>query len=114
MPDLKTRIQQHLEKKGTYDPSVDDDMIDDLIENTQFAKRIFKQLIEEGPIVYQYTLPPRGKASLNPLLNGYQMMMRNVYQLAAKLGINRNDRLKLKIIEKKNQDALDALLNEDK
>jgi phage terminase small subunit len=85
--------------------------VDDLIANTKFAHKIFEQLISEGPIVYHQTSNARN-ARLNPLINGYQMMMRNVYQLSAKLGINRNDRLKLKIVEQKEKDELDKLLSQ--
>ncbi len=100
MADLRTRIIEHLKVKGTYDENVDDDMVDDLVENTMFTKKIFKQLKSEGAIIEYMTTSGSRMTKINPLLNAYQMMMRNVYQLSAKLGINRNDRLKLKIIEK--------------
>lgn len=111
MADLRTRIIEHLKKKGTYDPDVDDDMVDDLIANTKFAKQIFTQLLKEGPTIVKVTSHSRNTI-INPLINGYQMMMRNVYQLSTKLGINRNDRLKLKIVEQKEKDELDKLLSQ--
>lgn len=110
MADLKARIIEHLETKGNFEKGVDLDMIDDLVDNTKLAKEIFKKLKEEGAVIYYVTTSGSTVSKLNPLLNAYQMTMRNVYQLASKLGINRNDRLKLKLIEKKAQDEFDSLM----
>lgn len=111
MKSLKARIIEHLENRGTYDPEVDDDMIDDLIMNTEFGKEIFKKLKEEGPVMRYHTTSGSILSKINPLMNAYQMTQRNVFQLASKLGINRSDRLKLKIVEQKEKDELDNLLN---
>lgn len=110
--DIRSRIIDHLKKKGTYDPGIDDDAVDELIENAVFSRKIFKQLIKEGAVIEYNTTNGSRMTKINPLLNAYQMMMRNVFQMSAKLGINRNDRLKLKIIEKKEQDEFQKLMDE--
>lgn len=109
---LRERLIHHLESSGGFSAEVDTDMVDDLVENIAFTKKIFKQLKEEGAVIEYITTSGSRMTKINPLLNAYQMMMRNVYQLAAKLGINRNDRLKLKLIEKQQLDELDKLLEE--
>jgi len=109
---LYERILEHLKQKGTYDPGVDDEMAQDLYDNTLLAKKIFKQLVKEGPIIEYQTTSGSPMTKINPLMNCYQMQMRNVYQLASKLGINRADRLKLKIIETKNNVMFDQLMDE--
>ena len=112
MAGLRERIIEHLQKKGTYDPNVDDDMIDDLIANTKFAKKIFKELLKEGAVIEYITTSGSRMTKINPNLNAYQMVMRNVYQLSTKLGINRNERMRLKLIETQQQDELDKLLDD--
>lgn len=110
MATLRERIVKHLNEKGNYDPRVDDDMIDDLIFHTDLAKNLMKRLKTEGPIMEYYSTSGSKMMKMSPVLNALQMTLRNVYQLSAKLGINRNDRLKLKIVEQKHQDELDKLL----
>jgi phage terminase small subunit len=48
---------------------------------------------------------------MNPTLAAYQVLNRNVFQLARKLGIDRGERIKMKIIEQTQADELDKLLD---
>jgi len=109
---LRERIIEHLKTKGTYDPNVDDDQVDELIENSMFAKRIFKELLKEGAILHLVDRSGNPYTKMNPAMNAYQMMMRNVFQMSSKLGISRSDRLKLKIVEMKREDEFSKLMNE--
>lgn len=109
MANLRSRIINHLTEKGNFDPQVDEDMIDDLIDNCMLAKTLFKRIMTEGAVLEYTTTSGSRMIKMSPALNAYQMVMRNVYQLSSKLGINRNDRMKLKIIEKKQQDELDRI-----
>lgn len=111
MSTLKQRIVDHLKIKGNYDPTVDDEQIDDLIEMTAFAKELFKQLKKEGAVLYYTTTSGSRLSKLNPMLNAFQMCKRDVFQIAAKLGINRADRMKLKILEIKDADSFDEMMN---
>lgn len=111
MATLKDRIVTHLESKGNYDPNVDDDMIDDLVYHTAIAKTLMKKLQTEGAILEYYTTSGSKMLKLSPTLNALQMVQRSIYQLSTKLGIDRSSRLKLKIIEEKQQDELDKLLS---
>ena len=108
---LRERILEHLKSKGTFDEKVDEMMLDDLLENLEFTKKIFKELRTEGSVI-EYTMG-NGHiiTKLNPKMNAYQMMQKNVFQLCSKLGINRNDRLKLKLIEKQEKDEFEKLFN---
>lgn len=111
MAGLKQRIIEHLEKKGTYDPSVDDDMVDELIQNMILSKKTFKELKEQGVTIEYITGNGSIMRKMNPTLAAYQVLSRNVYQLARKLGIDRGERIKMKIIETQQQDEFDDLMN---
>jgi P27 family predicted phage terminase small subunit len=108
----KERIVEHLKSKGTYDPGVDDEVIDDLIENITLSRKVMKQIKTEGVIQTYITTSGSIMSKMNPLVGIYQMFQRNTHQLSSKLGINRNDRLKLKLIDAQRADELDKLLNE--
>jgi len=112
MANLKTKIIKHLQEKGSYSEEIDSDMIDDLIENTIFAKKVFKQLKEEGAVISYVTQAGSHMTKINPLLSAHQILTRNVYQLASKLGLNRSDRMRLKLIEQKTKDELDKLMED--
>ena len=45
MADIRTRIIEHLQKKGTYDPNVDDDMVEEMIENSNSDASIAKPIV---------------------------------------------------------------------
>lgn len=107
---LKERIITHLKNKGEYDENVDSDMIDDLIDNAEMAKKCMKELKTQGVLVTRTFADGTEVTKMNPLVNIYQMFLRNANQICGKLGINRSDRLRLKIIEKKTADALDQIL----
>lgn len=110
--DLRQRIINHLTTKGNYDPNIDDDNIDDLIELTELTKQTLKTLKKEGVVTYYTTTSGSRVSKLNPLLNAYQMMKRDVFQMTSKLGISRSDRMKLKILEIKAEDGFDQLMND--
>jgi len=109
---IKTNIVEHLKKKGNYDPDVDDYNIDLLLENLEFARQMKNTLEDEGCVVATANGNGIISTKMNPAFGIWQMCQRNIHQAAAKLGISRNDRLKLKLIEQKEQDALDDLLND--
>lgn len=96
---LKQSIIEHLSKKGNYEASVDDYLIETLIENVTYLKEAKNILDREGCVISS----PNGNGivttKMNPALNVYQMCLRNINQISSKLGINRSDRLKLKILE---------------
>lgn len=107
MKALKTNIIAHLEAKGNYSPDVDDYLVDELIINIDLANECLKTIKQEG-IVQTYEYKPGNHISrLNPSVNAYQMFQRNIQQLSSKLGISRNDRIKLKLIQLKEQDEFD-------
>jgi phage terminase small subunit len=108
----KERIIEHLKSRGTYDPGVDDENIDDLIENITLSRKIMKEIKQEGVIQTYITTSGSKVTKMNPLVGIYQMFQRNTHQLSSKLGINRNDRLKLKLIEVKTNIDFDQLMDE--
>jgi P27 family predicted phage terminase small subunit len=107
---IKEKIILHLQSKGSYDPNIDDEMIDDLIENIAIARKCLKEIKEEGVIVRYETGRGDIMSKINPMVNVYQMFERNVNQISGKLGINRTDRLKLKLIEVKEKDLFDEAM----
>jgi len=104
---LRNDIITHLKKKGGYDPDVDNYIIDELIENITLSKECLTVLKAEG-VVQRYTTTSGSEMTkMNPLVGIYQMFQRNIAQLSTKLGINRKDRLMLKLVEEKNKDSFD-------
>lgn len=106
--DLRDQIISHLKKKGNYSPDVDDYLIDMLIDNIGMYHSLLKDIKEEGLIT-------KGKNGngfvikmVNPSFNLYQSCLKNIHQCASKLGINRRDRLMLKLIEEKIADKFDV------
>ena len=105
---LRNDIVEHLKKKkDSYSPDVDDYVIDMLLENLEYAEQMKKDLDQNGCVVSI----PNGNGivttKMNPSFGVYQMCLRNIHQCAAKLGINRADRLKLKLTEEKTKDDFD-------
>jgi P27 family predicted phage terminase small subunit len=96
---LKDSIVEHLNKKGNYESEVDDYLIDTLIENITYLKAMKQRLDEEGCVIET----PNGNGivttKMNPAFGIYQMCLRNINQVSSKLGLNRADRLRLKILE---------------
>ncbi len=108
---LRNNIVSHLKKKGNYEPDVDDYVIDELISNIELSKECLNQIKEEGVVQHYITTSGSEMSKMNPLVGIYQMFQRNIQQLAAKLGINRKDRLMLKLIQEKEKDDFDADFN---
>lgn len=108
MDTIKTKIINHLESKGHYSPDVDDYVIDELIENIELSKQTLNQLKDEGVVVKYITTSGSEMSKMNPLVGIYQMFQRNIQQLSCKLGINRKDRMMLKLIEEKQTDEFDV------
>lgn len=108
---IRNNIIEHLKKKGGYDPEVDNYIIDELIENITLSKECLVTLKKDGVIQRYKTSSGSEMTKMNPLVGIYQMFQRNVAQLSTKLGINRKDRLMLKLIEEKEKDAFDKDFN---
>lgn len=108
---LRNDIVNHLIKKGNYEPEVDDYLIDLIIKNLEYAKQMTDSIDRDGLIV---SLPNgNGVVStrINPALNIYESCLRNIHQCSVKLGISRNDRIKLKLLEEKKSDEFDNDFN---
>jgi P27 family predicted phage terminase small subunit len=109
--DLRNAIVQHLLKKGNYEPTVDDYLIDILIDNIQYAEMAQKDVKDNGLIV---TIPNgNGIATTkeNPAFGTYEKCLRHIHQASEKLCITRNDRIKLKLLEEKTKDEFDHTFN---
>ena len=104
---LKNDIIKHLQKKGDYDPDVDDYLIDMLLENIEYANRMKENLETLGCVISTTNGNGFTTTKMNPSFGVYQMCIRNIHQTASKLGISRSDRLKLKLVEEKNKDDFD-------
>ena len=105
----KEKIIQHLQSKGTYSPEIDDEVIDDLIDNMTMCKMSLKIVRDEDIMVSATNGIGFSTYKLNPAINAYQMFQRNVHQISAKLGINRKDRMMLKLVESKSDDGFDEI-----
>ena len=105
--EIRNNLIDHLVKKGNYDPAVDDMQIDILLDNLEFAKTLKEQIKVEGLIV---TIPNgNGIATTkqNPAFGTYDRVTSIIFQCCVKLGINRKDRIALKLVEEKNKDSFD-------
>jgi len=103
-PNLREDIVAHLTKKGNYESTVDDYLIDELLINIDLSNECLKSL--KGHIVEEYEYKAGTVITrINPMVNAYQMFQRNINQLSTKLGINRADRLKLKLMAEKLEDT---------
>lgn len=106
MSSLRENIISHLKAKGNYSPEVDDQEIDRLITNIELSQECLQQI--KGNVGQEYEYKPGHTITrVNPLVNAYQMFQRNIHQCSAKLGISRNDRIKLKLLEEKQGDDFD-------
>lgn len=101
---LKSKIIVHLLKKGNYDPDVDDYVIDMLIENIEFSETLKEDIITNGLVQSVIGRNGASYTKMNPSFGCYQMALRNINQCSLRLGINRKDRILLKIAEEKTID----------
>jgi phage terminase small subunit len=107
MNSLREKVISHLEEKGNYSPDVDDFFVDELISNIELSLQTLEEIKATG-ISQEYIYKPGLTITrVNPLISAYQMFQRNIHQCSSKLGINRADRLKLKLIEAKEEDDFD-------
>lgn len=107
--DLRNDIIEHLKRKGNYDETVDDYLIDILMENIKYSEQMKANILQYGLIV---TIPNgNGIATTreNPAFNTYQKCLVNITQCGSKLGINRKDRIALKLLEEKTIDEFDKI-----
>lgn len=104
---LRTQIIKHLEAKGNYDPEVDDFTIDMLIENIEFANTAKEDIKKNGLMVTMLNGNGFETTKENPAFGTYMKCVTNIRELSTKLGIHRNDRLKLKLIEEQTKDDFD-------
>ena len=112
MSKLRNSIAKHLNTKGHYEEDVDGYLVDMILDNIKYAEESKKDLDENGVI----TSSPSGNGfsvtKMNPAFGIFQMCQRNIHQAASKLGLNRKDRLMLKIIEQKQLDEMDKEMEE--
>lgn len=101
MEQLKENIINHLIKKGNYDETVDNFVIDMLIENVQFAEIAKEDIINRGLVIDIINGNGIISPKMNPSFGIYRMCVSNIHQAASKLGISRNERIKLKLLEQK-------------
>jgi hypothetical protein len=107
MSSLRENIISHLNAKGNYSPDVDDYEVDRLIANIELSQECLEQIKAFG-IAQEYEYKPGHTITrINTLISAYQMFQRNIHQCSAKLGISRNDRIKLKLLEEKQGDEFD-------
>lgn len=108
---LRENIISHLTIKGNYSPDVDDFFVDELIANIELSQDCLRRIKLDG-ISQEYEYKPGHTITrINPLINAYQMFQRNIHQCSAKLGISRNDRIKLKLLSEKLSDEFDNDFN---
>ncbi len=108
---IKTKIVKHLESKGTYDPEVDDCFIDMIVENMDFASTAKEDIKKRGLLVTTTNGNGFKTTKENPAFGTYMKCITNIRELASKLGIHRNDRIKLKLIEEQSKDDFDKDFN---
>lgn len=105
---LKANIIAHLEQKGNYSEEVDLYLVNELLLNIDLSNQCLERINLPDGVIQEYEYKPGHTVSrINPAVNAYQMFQRNIGQLSTKLGINRNDRIKMKLIEQKIQDDFD-------
>lgn len=104
---LKTDIIAHLNAKGNYDGGVDDYLIDILLENLEYSRKLKTMLDKNGIITT--LLNGNGIPTMreNPALAAYSKCLNNIFHCSVKLGISRKDRITLKIMEEKASDDFD-------
>ena len=105
--DLRNDIIAHLKKKGNYEAEVDNYLIDLLLKNIEYAKELEEDIKQKGLIV----CIPNGNGIVttkeNPSYGTYCKCIDNIHKCASKLGISRNDRIKLGLLEEKKIDEFD-------
>lgn len=107
MSSLREDIISHLKAKGNYSPEVDDSEIDRLIDNMKLYNYCLKELSSSG-VSEQYEYKPGHTVTrINPLVDALQKFQANINKSTSKLGISRNDRIKLKLLEEKQGDDFD-------
>lgn len=108
MSNLKKKIISHLSSKGTYEPDVDDYFIDLLIENIEFSNTAKEDIKTNGLMVTMLNGNGFETTKENPAFGTYMKCVQNIREISSKLGIHRNDRLKLKLIEEQIKDDFDT------
>lgn len=108
---LRKAIVDHLSKKTNYEADIDDYTIDILIENLEFAREAVKDLKRNGIVVTLNNGNGLPTTKVNPALNAYQSSIKMTKDAAQTLGINRQDRIKLKIEESNQLSDLEKLKN---
>jgi P27 family predicted phage terminase small subunit len=100
---IREAFTKHLEGRGDYDEPVDQLTIDLLVANLEIAERCQEAILRDGP-----TVEGRFGIVQHPSYNVYSSSIKNCAMLLTKLGINRQERRKLKIAEEESKDLFDA------
>lgn len=110
--DLKNKIINHLQRKGNYDEDVDDYLIDMLLDNIEYSEQSKDTILIKGLM----TKMPNGNGiettKENPAFGTYVKCLENIHNCATKLGINRKDRIALKLLEEKDRDDFEMIMSE--
>lgn len=105
---IKDKIIEHLNDKGNYDQKVDEYLIDLLVENLEYLRDLKLILKNEGLLVTMTNGNGFETTKENPAFGTYKKCLESINNIAKQLGINRRDRLALKLIEEKYKDDFDV------
>jgi P27 family predicted phage terminase small subunit len=105
---LYNTIVKHLTAKGSYD-DVDEYVILTLLENIEFANLMKEDIKANGLIIETSNGNGFITHKENPAFGTYKKCLENINQCSSKLGINRKDRMTLKLIEVKALDEFDEI-----
>jgi len=105
---LRKDIVKHL-SISNYSPEVDDLQIDIIIDSFEFNDQCLADIRVNGLMQTVTGRNGVGYTKMNPAFGVLQMGYRNIQQACSKLGINRSDRVKLKLDISKEQSSIDKL-----
>jgi len=96
----KEQVLEYLEEKGIND-GTDAILVDELFDNIKLANRLKKEL--KGDLI----VTTRQGQKLNPAVDGYSKVLRNITAICTKLGMTVQDRQKLKLVVKDDDELSD-------
>ena len=92
MSTIKNKIIEHLKSRADFDENSDMVLIDELVFNINVAKKARVEVKNHGIIVKNRF----GDLIKNPAFDIYNNAIRNISNISTKLGISRQERMKLK------------------